>query len=58
VVRKDLNLLKDISLIFEPREFVVIVGQSGGGKIPPAGCLAGYRRPTNGRCWSNGTDTL
>jgi len=31
-VRKDLNLLKDISLIFQPKEFIVVVGQSGGGK--------------------------
>lgn len=29
-VRADLNLLKDISLIFRPREFGVVVGQSGG----------------------------
>ncbi|MCH8141488.1 MAG: FHA domain-containing protein [Proteobacteria bacterium] len=31
-VRKDLNILQNISLVFNPREFIVVVGQSGGGK--------------------------
>src|SRR5205085_1149484 len=31
-VRKDLNILQNISFAIEPREFIVVVGQSGGGK--------------------------
>ena len=33
-VRKDLTLLQDISLVYPPREFIVVVGQSGGGNCP------------------------
>ena len=55
-VRKDLNLLKNISLLFKPREFVVIVGQSGGGKSTLVDAIAGYRPATDGRVLVNDTD--
>ena len=47
-VRKDLNLLQDISLFFQPREFIVVVGQSGGGKSTLVDAIAGYRPATHG----------
>jgi ABC transport system ATP-binding/permease protein len=55
-VRKDLNLLKDISLVFQPREFVVIVGQSGGGKSTLVDAIAGYRPASQGKVLVNGID--
>jgi ABC-type multidrug transport system ATPase subunit/pSer/pThr/pTyr-binding forkhead associated (FHA) protein len=55
-VRKDLNLLKDISLLFQPREFIVVVGQSGGGKSTLVDAIAGYRPATHGRVLVNGID--
>jgi pSer/pThr/pTyr-binding forkhead associated (FHA) protein/ABC-type multidrug transport system ATPase subunit len=54
-VRKDLNVLQDISLVFEPREFVVVVGQSGGGKSTLVDAIAGYRPATHGRVIVNDT---
>lgn len=47
-VRKDLNILQDISLVFQPREFIVVVGQSGGGKTTLVDSIAGYRPATHG----------
>jgi ABC transport system ATP-binding/permease protein len=55
-VRKDLNILKNISLAFKPREFVVVVGQSGGGKSTLVDAIAGYRPATHGRVTVNGID--
>ena len=55
-VRKDLNLLKDISLVFQPREFIVVVGQSGGGKSTLVDAIAGYRPATDGQVLVNGID--
>jgi ABC-type multidrug transport system ATPase subunit/pSer/pThr/pTyr-binding forkhead associated (FHA) protein len=55
-VRKDLNILKNISLSFKPREFVVVVGQSGGGKSTLLDAIAGYRPATHGRVSVNGID--
>jgi ABC-type Mn2+/Zn2+ transport system ATPase subunit len=55
-VRKNLNLLQDISLVFQPREFIVIVGQSGGGKSTLLDAIAGYRPATLGKVLVNGTD--
>ncbi len=55
-VRKDLNLLQDISLVLKPREFVVVVGLSGGGKTTLVDALAGYRPATNGQVFVNGID--
>ncbi|HET9587876.1 MAG TPA: FHA domain-containing protein [Anaerolineales bacterium] len=45
-VRKDLNILQDISVVFKPREFIVVVGQSGGGKSTFVDAVAGYRPAT------------
>ena len=55
-VRKDLNILKDISLSFKPREFVAVVGQSGGGKSTLVDAIAGYRPATQGVVLVNGTN--
>ena len=55
-VRKDLNILQDISLVIQPREFVVVVGQSGGGKSTLVDAIAGYRPATHGRVTVNETD--
>ncbi len=55
-VRKDLNILQNISLLFKPREFVVVVGQSGGGKSTLVDAIAGYRPATHGRVLVNGTN--
>jgi ABC-type multidrug transport system ATPase subunit len=55
-VRKDLNILQNISLVFEPREFIVIVGQSGGGKSTLVDAISGYRPATHGRVFVNGVD--
>ncbi len=55
-VKKDLNLLQDISLSFQPREFIVIVGQSGGGKSTLLDAIAGYRPATKGKVYVNGID--
>ena len=55
-VRKDLNILKNISVTFQPREFVVVVGQSGGGKSTLVDAIAGYRPATHGTVTVNGID--
>ena len=55
-VRKDLNILQDISLVFQPREFVVVVGQSGGGKSTLVDSIAGYRPATDGKVLVNDLD--
>lgn len=55
-VRKALNLLKDISLLFQPSEFVVVVGQSGGGKSTLVDAIAGFRPATQGRVLVNDID--
>ncbi|MFW6184914.1 MAG: ATP-binding cassette domain-containing protein, partial [Chloroflexota bacterium] len=47
-VRKDLNILQEISLVIQPREFIVVVGQSGGGKSTLVDAVAGYRPATHG----------
>ncbi len=52
-VRKDLNILQDISLVFQPREFIVVVGQSGGGKSTLVDAIAGYRPATDGDVYVN-----
>ncbi len=54
-VRKDLNLLQDISLVFQPREFIVVVGQSGGGKSTLVDAISGYRPATHGQVLVNET---
>ncbi len=55
-VRKDLNILQNISLVFQPREFVVVVGQSGGGKTTLVDAIAGYRPATHGSVQVNDVD--
>ncbi|RPJ50391.1 MAG: FHA domain-containing protein, partial [Chloroflexi bacterium] len=55
-VRKDLNILKDVSLVVQPREFIVVVGQSGGGKSTLVDAISGYRPATHGRVLVNGVD--
>jgi ABC transport system ATP-binding/permease protein len=55
-VRKDLNILQDISLVFRPCEFVVVVGQSGGGKSTLVDAIAGYRPASHGRVYVNEVD--
>ena len=52
-VRKDLNILKNISVVFQPREFIVVVGQSGGGKSTLVDAIAGYRPATDGDVYVN-----
>ncbi len=54
-VSKKLNIIQDISLAFEPREFVVVVGQSGGGKSTLVDAISGYRPATHGHVIVNGT---
>ena len=55
-VRKNLNILENISLVCQPREFIVVVGQSGGGKSTLVDAIAGYRPATHGRVYVNGID--
>ncbi|MFO7584041.1 MAG: FHA domain-containing protein [Anaerolineales bacterium] len=54
-VNKSLNILQNISLAFKPKEFVVVVGQSGGGKSTLVDAIAGYRPATHGRIIVNKT---
>ncbi len=54
-VAKGLNILQDISLLFEPKEFIVVVGQSGGGKTTLMDAIAGYRPATQGKVIVNET---
>jgi ABC-type multidrug transport system ATPase subunit len=55
-VRKDLNILQDISLVLNRRELVVVVGQSGGGKSTLVDAIAGYRPASHGKILVNGID--
>jgi ABC transport system ATP-binding/permease protein len=55
-VRKNLNILQNISLVFQPREFIVVVGQSGGGKSTLVDAIAGYRPASHGKVFVNGID--
>jgi ABC transport system ATP-binding/permease protein len=55
-VRKDLNILQNISAVFQPREFIVVVGQSGGGKSTLVDAIAGYRPASHGKVFVNGVD--
>lgn len=54
-VSKSLNILQDIFLAFKPKEFIVVVGQSGGGKSTLVDAIAGYRPATHGRVIVNKT---
>jgi ABC-type multidrug transport system ATPase subunit/pSer/pThr/pTyr-binding forkhead associated (FHA) protein len=55
-VQKNLNILQDISVVFKPREFIVIVGQSGGGKSTLLDAISGYRPATHGQVLINDVD--
>ncbi|NIS80716.1 MAG: FHA domain-containing protein [Anaerolineales bacterium] len=55
-VRRDLNILQNVSVIFKPREFITIVGQSGGGKSTLLDAIAGYHPATHGRVLVNDID--
>ena len=55
-IRPGLNILQDISLVFQPNEFIVIVGQSGGGKSTLLDALSGYRPATDGQVSVNQVD--
>ncbi len=54
-VNKKLNIIQDTSLVFEPKEFIVVVGQSGGGKSTLVDAITGYRPATHGKVLVNGT---
>lgn len=56
VVSKGVNLLHDISLSIQPREFVVVAGVSGGGKSTLLDALNGFRPATSGAVLVNGVD--
>ena len=50
------DILKNVSLQIEPREFVAIVGPSGSGKSTLAHLLVGLYQPTEGRIVYDGMD--
>ncbi len=56
VVSQGLNLLNDISLSIQPREFVAIAGVSGGGKSTLLDAISGFRPATSGSVYVNGID--
>ena len=53
---RDKNLLRDISISIQPREFVAIVGASGAGKSTLLHALSGYYPATSGAVLVNGVD--
>lgn len=55
-VDKGVNLLKDISLSVNPREFVAVVGVSGAGKSTLLDALNGFRPAGQGAVLINGTN--
>lgn len=55
-VKKNKNLLQDISLRIAPNEFVALVGASGCGKSTLMAALKGTSPATSGKVWINGTD--
>lgn len=56
VVEKGKNLLQDISLTIQPREFVALVGTSGAGKSTLLDAMNGFRPATGGQVLINGVD--
>ncbi len=55
-INKNLNLLNNISLSIQAREFVAIAGVSGGGKSTLLDALNGFRPATSGYVLVNGID--
>lgn len=53
---KPLKLLKDITLVVKPREFVCLLGPSGSGKSTLLGALSGRVPPDEGVVLVNGQD--
>jgi ABC-type multidrug transport system ATPase subunit len=53
-VRKDLNLLQNLSFAIKPQEFVAVVGVSGAGKSTLLGALSGFRPASDGAVMLNG----
>lgn len=51
------TLLREISLVIQPREFVAIVGASGTGKTTLLDALSGLRPATSGTVRINGVDS-
>lgn len=50
------EILKDISLVIEDNQFIVITGPNGGGKSTLARVIAGIERPTAGQIFLDGED--
>ncbi len=50
------EILKDINLVIEDRQFVAVTGPNGGGKSTLAKIIAGIERPTGGQIIYNGQD--
>jgi ABC-type multidrug transport system ATPase subunit len=55
-VSPEINLLKDISLLVKPMEFVALVGMSGAGKTTLLNAISGYWPATHGRVSVSGVD--
>ena len=54
--KKDIGILKDVSLTIPDNKFVVITGPNGGGKSTLARLIAGIETPTSGRIFLDGVD--
>ena len=50
------EILKDINLVIEDNQFIVITGPNGGGKSTLARVIAGIERPTSGQLILDGED--
>ena len=50
------EILQDVSLIIEPKSFVVITGPNGGGKSTLAKLIMGIKKPVSGSILLNGQD--
>ncbi len=50
------EILKDISLVIEDNQFIVVTGPNGGGKSTLARVIAGIEKPTSGRIILDGQD--
>ncbi len=50
------EIIKDISLTIDDKQFVAITGPNGGGKSTLAKLIMGIEKPTSGKIFFNGTD--